>query len=890
MAKNKNNKSRGLNWDAVPTLCLGGSSSSSVEDPIEDPIPVLEAVDHVPSGSNPGASHRLEENGASSVPKEHCYAGNPPSPTPVLEDVPASAVVVESAVPEDLGSASTSGGNSTDTVDIAAVEPVFVFSAVPATSNQSNVSTLKKTKRFRGLPQVPRLRKCDKTPVTLNLLETCSTIRRRHLRLRKNYLRKCQKLQVYKFRQEKIALSFCKDRLPSQFYQLLCCQLRNSRRKPRGYRYTEEDLSLFLDWYERSPKLYRVLGMIKPQKDTLKKLLKSLNIQPGINPAIMAALSSRANALPDDEREVSLIMDGVAVKIGLIFNSRQDIVKGLVRLSGNKVLFDLADEALVFMVRSIYGTWKQPVCYYLINGKMTGVDFKEMILEVIEALQLTNLNVRVTINDGLGKNRAALELLGASYDTPYFYVNGKIIFTMYDYVHCFKNMRNNLMTYPLKLKSGKVVHFEYIKAFVERDLMQPYRLAPKLTKTHINPNSFQKQRVNLATQLFSKHVAAGKATYALLTSVLPQEAMVTANFVSDMNDLFDSMNGTKLTGSEAAPLKCVATKGSPHIAFWDKWSQELDSWEFIGSKCIVFHKQWAQTLRAAIIFAKSALEGEGKPHFPMGHCNQDPSENYFSWGIRGKGGHRTTPDSAEFESAFGSSLVNTLTYHNKGQNCRSDKGVSLLNLKELLQEAKKIQEQMTEPAEPNISVVIEEPEETEETEETEAEVAGLLIDESSSSTTSILDGAGLSASAHPLVKNFLQEIKCEQCEGILHEDCRFPVHFNMMQLSSNPNGKFPSASVVSALDAIHDAATEKIADIWIQGNGVMKKLVEVISDLPAVRVLKLCPAHVEHKAQLLKHFARKAIEANMKWAVDMLKPVQIRKPRQCKKLKVVQHR
>lgn len=702
-----------------------------------------------------------------------------------------------------------------------------------------------------------------------------SLLQRRHLKLRRSYLEKCRKLTLFKLKRDKIALEYCKEKVSPQFFKLLCCQIRNSKRDPRGYRYTPDELSMFLDWYERGPKLYRVLGWIRPDKTTLRTLLRGLKIAPGINEAIMEALTFRVSLFSEEEKEVSLLMDGINIKYGLVYNTRLDKMTGLVHLSKGEIRFELAQEALVFLVRSIHGTWKQAVAFYYVNGRCTGADYAGAVLEVIQALQKTGLKIRVLINDGLSKNKTALEELGASYNEPWFYVNDQMTFAFYDYVHCMKNMRNNLMLYLLRLSNGKIIDFQHIKNFVEMDMLQPHRLAPKVTKAHIEPNGFQKQRVPLATQLFSNHVAAGMSTYALMTDHLPQEAMATANFVSDMNDLFDSLNGTKIIKDK--PLKSMVTKGSPHLALWERWATEMESWEFIGSRNITFDKQWAMTLRGAIILAKAVLEGDGRPSFPMGHLNQDSIENFFS-GIREKGGNRTNPNPEEFESAYATSLINSLTYSRKlkGKNCSDDSGVSLLHLKELLRQAKEVQEREKDTAAPPDIFVVEE-------DEDEEAAAG-----PSSRAPDGLEAAALSSDANSIVMNFLKKVKCDPCTNILLEECAFPRHFNSMMLSNDPTGKYSSALVVTALNEITEEGCEKLPALWMQGRGVLHKFVKTISNLPSVQLLQLCPEHSAIKIELLKLLAHEAIRSNMKWSVEQLKPKK-KEPRKCKKLQMVQH-
>lgn len=93
----------------------------------------------------------------------------------------------------------------------------------------------------------------------------------------------------------------------------------------------------------------------------------------------------------------------------------------------------------------------------------------------------------------------------------------------YDTPHLLKSVRNNLIKYDF-LMNGHPVKWQYIKDFYNRDSQMSLRLAPKLSSKHIYCNTFEKMRVCLAAQVFSRSVAAGIHTCrvrCLATGSLP---------------------------------------------------------------------------------------------------------------------------------------------------------------------------------------------------------------------------------------------------------------------------------------------------------------------------------------------------------------------------------
>ena len=78
------------------------------------------------------------------------------------------------------------------------------------------------------------------------------------------------------------------------------------------------------------------------------------------------------------------------------------------------------------------------------------------------------LNVKMFICDQGSNNRSAFDQLKVSEKNPFFTVNGKKIFIMYDPPHLIKNIRNNLLQTDLTVGSHSV-SWNYIKEFYEFD-------------------------------------------------------------------------------------------------------------------------------------------------------------------------------------------------------------------------------------------------------------------------------------------------------------------------------------------------------------------------------------------------------------------------------------
>jgi len=105
----------------------------------------------------------------------------------------------------------------------------------------------------------------------------------------------------------------------------------------------------------------------------------------------------------------------------------------------------------------------------------------------------------------------------------------------------------------------------------------------------------------------------------------------------------------------------------------------------INSKATVrslpFQESWVMSMNAGELLWNE-LKTEGQTSLPIGAINQDPLENFNST-VRSCGGNRRNPTCDEFESAFSTCLVNTLTATSKKTNCQADNNDLLIDLRNL---------------------------------------------------------------------------------------------------------------------------------------------------------------------------------------------------------------
>jgi len=244
------------------------------------------------------------------------------------------------------------------------------------------------------------------------------------------------------------------------------------------------------------------------------------------------------------------------------------------------------------------------------------------------------------------------------------------------------------------------IKFEYIKTFAQKDAQLPLRLAPKLTKDHLETSSQKKMNVLIAYETLSRSVAAGLYAH-VAWGQLPQEARQTADFVRDCDELGDSFNGRSVAPVPQAdqpptlkPFKVTLSEGSPHHELWERMKVTMDELTFtrlrsnVKVRTLPFQQSFKMSMNATEQLWGD-LQQEGRECLPTKSLNQDYLEN-FNASVRRAGGNRRNPTSYEFESSFAPALINTLTSPSNKTNCQADHDSLLVDLRSLFPEQNEV--------------------------------------------------------------------------------------------------------------------------------------------------------------------------------------------------------
>lgn len=382
----------------------------------------------------------------------------------------------------------------------------------------------KKTKGI--LSNINVRRKIDLTPKCRHIYTSLNNLKKENAVLKTRF--KSAKVRILKA--EKYYKSHTKDlnELNSFTQNFIQSQIRTQSLNPRGRRYSIEDTIFALSHFKQSGKAYRMLSKIfaLPSKKCITDLLKKIPFEPGINHHIFENLKKHVKKIKNKlDRNCSIIFDEISLSAGLQYIQSKDEVIGLQDLgNGNRSLL-FADKALVFMVRGLRKSFKQPVAYFLANNAVKTVNLSIAIKDVIKAVQETGLKVISIVCDQDKTNVSAINTLMKETEEKYlrmnkekqnfgFEIENNEIVPLFDFCHLLKGIRNNLLTKNLKFKKDGIIReasWSHIRQFYELDIKQSTvgdRLTPKLTDSHIYPEKMKKMKVSFAAQIFSQRVGS----------------------------------------------------------------------------------------------------------------------------------------------------------------------------------------------------------------------------------------------------------------------------------------------------------------------------------------------------------------------------------------------
>ena len=292
----------------------------------------------------------------------------------------------------------------------------------------------------------------------------------------------------------------------------------------------------------------------------------------------------------------------------------------------------------------------------------------------------TGIIIRAITSDQGSNNRCCYRLLGVTTSEPYFSYENKRIYALFDVPHLIKSIRNTLLKYDLLTPDGRV-SWDILTQLYQWDSSQSVRICPKLTKSHLQPGTFDKMRVKFATQIFSKTVCAGIKTCISLNIFQNESLSIaksTEKFISKINNTFDCLNSNNYFDKNI--FKCALTENNSVL----HWLEEIQPYVIKIKLLKDTNKNYCisglqQSINAILQLQKDMFQYPDIKFLLTSRLNQDPIENLFAQ-IRAKNGNNRNPSVAIFNYSLAKIMsmkfiTSKLIISNK--NCEDDDDLHL---------------------------------------------------------------------------------------------------------------------------------------------------------------------------------------------------------------------
>lgn len=422
----------------------------------------------------------------------------------------------------------------------------------------------------------------------------------------------------------------------SSHFQFLLAQLEMLLTPPNKLRYSKYSLIFAAELMCISPAAYRMLRgsrtMILPKQQVIRDLMS--------RSAQDSTLGAALNELKPEQRLVNILFDEVKLKSVVRFTAGH--VVGHAENCPEK----LATSALAFELVCHYGGPRFTVRIVPV-ANLDAKQLREYVLEIVATVQRSGGRPVSIICDNCPLNQRLYKEL----DGPGLVKlpnDGLQVYLVHDYVHIFKNIRNNWITEPLQELSFQMDGTDYIacwkdiRRLYEIDSKTPLRLT-KLTHTSVFPKVLQRQSVPLVCKVFDDKTTAAFEAVRDQSNFQPGTVKL-VTLITDwfkMMNVKDRYNDIKLRDTARAPwrIDCESFKKLESICNVISTCR----WEGTGKRCRKLTKFTADaflvTTRFNIAAATELLINHHFRYVLSAVFSQDPLEKFFGQARQRFGGN-----------------------------------------------------------------------------------------------------------------------------------------------------------------------------------------------------------------------------------------------------------
>lgn len=144
------------------------------------------------------------------------------------------------------------------------------------------------------------------------------------------------------------------------------------------------------------------------------------------------------------KKKLIIFFDEMIIMTCLEYSIKYDLIEEYEDFGKGDRSPNLAKYVLVFLARGIYSKWKITLAYFLSSSNVKSQKLEFLIKTIINKLFDVGMIPTIVVSDQVSTNQAAMRK-GSSVSSPFFFVNGRKLFSIFDTPHCIKNLRNNLI-------------------------------------------------------------------------------------------------------------------------------------------------------------------------------------------------------------------------------------------------------------------------------------------------------------------------------------------------------------------------------------------------------------------------------------------------------------
>lgn len=334
----------------------------------------------------------------------------------------------------------------------------------------------------------------------------------------------------------KRALKFDKNVASQDFLKKWSATIIRMQLKGKRKQWLPDEKKFALMMHYKSPGGYKFLTRMitLPSVSTVRHWIGKSNYLPGVNQKLFQQIKLKMDIMEPFERKCTITFDEMSIKEHLEYNKFIDLIEGFEDYGEFGRSKKCAKYVLVFMARGILSSWKLPISYYFSNSGVSSGRLKNIVHSVLKMAFESGMQPQIIICDQGPQNQKLYRDLQINKQKPYFEYMERTIFALFDTLHLVKNFRNNLLNGNFLYK-GNTISFEDIKAVYQLDKGKKSRALKKITDVHVNPSTFQRMNVKLATQVLSHTMASAIKTCIETGELISKSAKHTAEFVGKIS-------------------------------------------------------------------------------------------------------------------------------------------------------------------------------------------------------------------------------------------------------------------------------------------------------------------------------------------------------------------